>query len=179
MEYSGCPNTEEVRHPAEISASTNARFQSTFVSMAGFSVQWVHCFLRPFKPAKKNVWWLINTRHVPVNACCCLKGANSIGCFDRSTSFCWSQAIGLLPICLLYHTCRKCVVMPQPSYIIKMDCNMSTMDRTSLENPFLFRFCSYCYQGDDLDMQHKAAKGEIQIQRIKRDLNPFDCSCLP
>lgn len=24
--------------------------------------------------AKKNAWWLINTRHVLVNAACCLKG---------------------------------------------------------------------------------------------------------
>lgn len=31
-------------------------------------------FAGPIYFAKKNAWWLINTRHMLVNAACCLKG---------------------------------------------------------------------------------------------------------
>lgn len=72
----------------------NAGFPLVFLFQWWVSVSngSTYCFTAPFHPAKNNVWWLINTRHVLVNAGCCLKSANSIGCFGRSPLFWWWKA---------------------------------------------------------------------------------------
>lgn len=97
VEYSGRPNTEKVRHPAEMTSPP-----LPFVSMASFSAQWVPIlFHRALPPCQEKCLVVINTRHVLVNAGCCMKDANSISCFGRSPIFCWWQA-KLLPNSLLH-----------------------------------------------------------------------------
>lgn len=61
-----------------------ATFPLGFVAEVSFTVQRVRLqFYRSLDSAKKNVWRLVNTRHVLVNAGCCPKNAIFISCFGR------------------------------------------------------------------------------------------------
>lgn len=77
----------------------SVRFPLEFVSV---STGYTQCFIGSFNPAKKNVWWLINTSHVLVNVSWCLKDANSIGGFGRSSFRSWPVEKDLIPIRLQF-----------------------------------------------------------------------------
>lgn len=101
VEYSGSPNTEKVRHHAEMSSPQSVRFPLEFVSVVGFSVHWVHTvFHRVLQPCQEK--GLVVNKHVLVNASWCLKDANSIGCFGRSSFRSWPVEKDLIPIRLQF-----------------------------------------------------------------------------
>jgi len=91
------PNLQEVSRPAEMSSPPNAGFPSAFDSGFEFPMG-LYTASEPLQPANKNVWWLINTRQVLLNAGGGLKGANSFG---RSPLFC-SEQNGARPVRQLY-----------------------------------------------------------------------------
>lgn len=93
------------------------------------------------------------------------------------TSAIWSQIISFYsdnrpPLC---HACRKCVAIFQPSYIIKMDCKISTSLKTRSffffsTDEFLLQPLPRCWYGDTAESSCK------RLSICKRDLNPLTAS---
>lgn len=103
VEFTGCPNTEKVRHPDDMSSSTNAGFLLAYITVVQW-FHWVHTeFNRTFHTAKKNTRWLINTRHVLVNSGCRLKIVYAVAALAGHHHFVGrKQKNSACPSCLQY-----------------------------------------------------------------------------
>lgn len=191
MEYSGCPYTEKVRHPAEMSSPP---FPLAFVSMAGFSIQRVHILFHRALPPCQEKCLVVNKHQTRARKCWLLRERCQLHwlLWQVTIMLLVASKNDALPNCLLYClnwsiftmiTGRHCVTHVENvswyysqatslQWIVKCQQQMGV----SLKKYFFFFFSTDSFLQQLLPRWWFGDTAESSCKRsniCKRDLNPL------